>query len=177
MNPEKDSYRLLIENLPDAFGYHQIILDDQGKPVNYIIAEVNQAYEAMVGLKREAIIGKKATEIYPGIDNSDFDWVGTYGRVALTSEPVRFVRFYKPFGRSYDIIAYSDKPGYFAATFRDISEQKRTEQALEEAKAIYKDLFDKAPLGYQSLDEDGNFLMVNSAWLNTLVSRHINSAL
>jgi PAS domain S-box-containing protein len=168
LTPEHDSYRLLIEHLPDAFAYHQIILDDHGNPVDYIIVEINQAYEEMVGLKREAIIGKKATEIYPGIDHSDFDWVGTYGRVALTSEPTRFVRLYKPYGRWYDISAYSDKPGYFAATFRDISESKKTEQVLEETKALYKDLFDKAPLGYQSLDENGNFLMVNKAWLKIL---------
>jgi PAS domain S-box-containing protein len=168
LKPENKSYRLPIESLPDAFAYHQLILDDHGNPVDYIIVEINQAYEEMVGLKREAIIGKKATEIYPGIDHSDFDWVGTYGRVALTSEPTRFVRLYKPYGRWYDISAYSDKPGYFAATFRDISESKKTEQVLEETKALYKDLFDKAPLGYQSLDENGNFLMVNKAWLKIL---------
>jgi PAS domain-containing protein len=50
---EKDSYRLLIEHLPDAFAYHQIILDDQGIPVDYIFLEVNKAFEEMTGLKRQ----------------------------------------------------------------------------------------------------------------------------
>ncbi|EPR37672.1 PAS/PAC sensor hybrid histidine kinase [Desulfovibrio sp. X2] len=32
----------------------------------------------------------------------------------------------------------------------------------------FRQLFEEAPLGYQSLDADGNFLAVNQAWLETL---------
>ena len=32
----------------------------------------------------------------------------------------------------------------------------------------FEQLFDEAPLPYQSLDKDGNFLKVNNAWLETL---------
>ncbi len=125
MTPENNSYRLLIENLPDAFAYHQVVLDDHGNPVDYIFIEINAAYEEMTGLKREMIIGKKVTEIIPGIEKSEFDWIGTYGRVALDSKPIRFDSFFEPLSRWYDVSAYSDKPGYFAAIFRDISKHKQ----------------------------------------------------
>lgn len=39
---------------------------------------------------------------------------------------------------------------------------------LKESEARFHDLFEKAPLGYQSLDEEGRFLEVNQAWLDTL---------
>jgi PAS domain S-box-containing protein len=29
-------------------------------------------------------------------------------------------------------------------------------------------LYEKAPLGYQSLDENGHFIVVNQTWLDTL---------
>jgi len=32
MEPEKDKCRLLIEHLPDACAYHQIVTDSSGKP-------------------------------------------------------------------------------------------------------------------------------------------------
>lgn len=32
----------------------------------------------------------------------------------------------------------------------------------------YRELYEKSPLGYQSLDCDGNFLIVNRAWLDVL---------
>lgn len=41
-------------------------------------------------------------------------------------------------------------------------------QALRESENKFRALFEKAPLSYQSLDENGNFLNVNETWLNVL---------
>ncbi len=38
-------------------------------------------------------------------------------------------------------------------------------KALKESEERFKMLFDKAPIGYQSLDEDGHFIEVNESWL------------
>ncbi|MHB9140845.1 MAG: PAS domain S-box protein, partial [Paludibacter sp.] len=50
----------------------------------------------------------------------------------------------------------------------DISENKQTELALKESDERFQMLFNQAPLGYQSLDINGNFLEVNKQWLETL---------
>ena len=42
------------------------------------------------------------------------------------------------------------------------------EKALFDSEERFKLLFDEAPLGYQSLDIDGNFIEVNQQWLDTL---------
>ena len=36
MEHGNDKHRLLIENLPDAFAYHQMVTDSEGEPVDYI---------------------------------------------------------------------------------------------------------------------------------------------
>jgi diguanylate cyclase (GGDEF)-like protein/PAS domain S-box-containing protein len=51
---------------------------------------------------------------------------------------------------------------------RDINEQKETEFLIKRSEENFSNLFNRAPLGYQSLDEDGNFIEVNDAWLSTL---------
>jgi PAS domain S-box-containing protein len=47
-------------------------------------------------------------------------------------------------------------------------ERRRMEQTLQESEARYRDLFDNTNDLIQSVDMDGRFLSVNSAWLRTL---------
>ncbi len=51
---------------------------------------------------------------------------------------------------------------------RDISHRIYTEQALKESEEKFKLLYEKAPVGYQSLDEEGRLLDVNETWLELL---------
>ncbi|NTV18938.1 MAG: PAS domain S-box protein, partial [Bacteroidales bacterium] len=44
----------------------------------------------------------------------------------------------------------------------------KSEEALRVNEEKFVSMFEKAPLGYHSLDENGYFIEVNEAWLNTL---------
>lgn len=45
---------------------------------------------------------------------------------------------------------------------------KQSEETLSESEQKFETMFEQAPLSYQSLDEDGNFKVVNQTWLDTL---------
>lgn len=131
MMQEKDNYYLLIENMPDAFAYHRMIADSEGKFVNYEFIQVNNAFELIMGLQKHNVIGKKVTEVYPGIEKSAFDWIGTYSRVATTGVTIRFEQYFELSQSWYEVTAYSNEPGYFAVLFRDITGFKKEKASLE----------------------------------------------
>ncbi len=57
---------------------------------------------------------------------------------------------------------------YALGAFAREAERQQTEVALRESESRFRDLYEKAPLAYQSLDIEGRILEVNEAWLALL---------
>jgi PAS domain-containing protein len=67
-------YRELFESMIDGFSLHEIIVDENGTPVDYVFLEVNPAYERLTGLNSQEIIGKKGSQVIPDVEPN---WVDT----------------------------------------------------------------------------------------------------
>lgn len=52
--------------------------------------------------------------------------------------------------------------------YQEMERRKRADRALQESREHFRLLFDQAPIGYQSLDSDGNIIDVNATWLEKL---------
>jgi PAS domain S-box-containing protein len=125
-------YRSLFENMTDGFAFHEIVTDQAGKPVDYVFLEVNGAFEKLTGLRRRDVVGRRVTEVMPGIENEPADWIDSYGKVALTGQEARFERYAEKLGRWYAVTAYSPAPGKFATLFEDVTAHKLAQEALRE---------------------------------------------
>ncbi len=88
-----------------------------------------------------------------------------------TSDSIAFQTIHRrKDGSTYDVEAFLqlmplETPPVFVAIILDITRRKKAEEALKSSEVRFKRLFEKAPLGYQSLDFNGNFIEVNPAWL------------
>ncbi|KKM96585.1 hypothetical protein LCGC14_1176600 [marine sediment metagenome] len=154
-------YRLLFENMTAAFAYHKIIVDENNKPIDYQFWEANPAFEEFTGLKISDIIGKKVTEVLPGIENDPADWIGKYGKVALTRIPITFENYAEPLDQWFSVAAYSPKENYFAVTFTNITERKKAELALRRSREDYRDAYNRINLYKDVFTHDINNILQN----------------
>jgi PAS domain S-box-containing protein len=125
LEQSEEKFRILFDQMVSGFALHEIICDSKGDPIDYRFLEVNPAFERHTGLSRDKVSGKKVTEILPGIDK---ELIQTYGKVALSGEPIQFELFSPELDRHYEISAFSPRHGQFAVTFSDITARKEAEK-------------------------------------------------
>jgi hypothetical protein len=130
----EEKYRSLFENMIDGFAFHKVVVDEAEKTVDYVFLEVNSAFERLTGLQRNDIIGKRVTQVIPGIEKDPSDWIGVYGRVAVTGHAIRFEQNAAALNKWFSVSAYSPRKGYFASVFENITGRKLMEEALQRAR-------------------------------------------
>ncbi len=126
----------LFEHMNEAFALHEIITDDNGKPVDYRYLEVNPAFEKNTGLDIKKVLGKTVREILPGIEHDPANWIGKYGKVALTGKELVFEGYSQAIGEWYLVQAFSPQKGLFAVTFTNITERKKAEAQILEINSL-----------------------------------------
>jgi PAS domain S-box-containing protein len=137
LRTNEQRYRSLFENMLNGFAYCRMIFE-QSQPRDFIYLTVNGAFESLTGLKD--VVGKKATEVIPGIRETDPELIATYGRVASTGESIRFEAYVKALKMWFDISVYCPESGHFVAVFDVITERKQTEEALKVEQALLANL-------------------------------------
>src|SRR2546427_4613285 len=95
--------------------------------------EVNPSFEKQTGIQNAR--GRRMREIAP---QHEEHWFETYGRIALTGEPVRFESQAAQLQRWYDVYAFrTGEPAErkVAILFKDITERKQAEAELRRSES------------------------------------------
>jgi len=156
LRESEERYRSLFENMLEGYAYCRMLFE-QGTPLDFIYLGVNDAFKKITGLKE--VVGKKITEVIPGIRASNPELFEIYGRVALTGQPEKFETYIDTLGIWFSVTAYSPRKEYFVAVFDDITERKQAEEELR----LRAQLLDGATDSIFVSDFDGNFVYLNEA--------------
>lgn len=132
LRDSEKKYRKLFTNMLNGFAYHRVILDDNNLPLDHQFLEVNKAFEKLIGVNRKDIIGKNVTEVFPGIRDSSFDFIGEFGKVALTGETLHTEQYFTYLDKWFSFSVYSPEKEFFAVVFEDITDRKLAEIDREE---------------------------------------------
>lgn len=154
-------FKQVFDNSINGFALHEIVRDENGAAIDFRFLDVNAAFEVHTGIKREDAIGKLATEVLSGIEETDL--IQIYGDIALTGEAQRFERFYEPLHRYYLVTAFSTAPNQFATIFMDITERREAEEAIRKSERDFRTLFDSMTQGIVYQDRSGRIISANRA--------------
>lgn len=99
---------------------------------NFVIMDFNRSAELIEGVKKEDILGKKATEIFPGIKS--FGLLDVFKRVNDTGLPERLpISLYKDGTKESwrDNYVYKLPTGEIVAIYQDVTKEKKAQEELD----------------------------------------------
>ena len=161
LKESESRYHSLFESMLEGYAYCETVFE-QGQLCDFIYLEVNGAFEKLTGLKN--VVGKRVSEVIPGIRESNRELFAIYSRVALTGQPEKCETYLQVLGLWLSVGVYSRDPGHFVAVFDNITERKHAEAALLESKRFLRSTLDALSSHIAILDESGTIIEVNAAW-------------
>ena len=118
----------LVWSMNEGLAVHKVLYNETGEAEDYVVGDVNPAYEKLLNLSRKDIIGKKATEVYK---TEEAPYLEVYASVADDGEPQHFETYFEPMNKYFRISVFSPKKGEFATVFEDITLKKRAEEKIK----------------------------------------------
>ena len=157
----------IFSKMLNAFALHEIVLDDNNKPIDYIFIEVNDAFESMTGLKSDDIIGKTVTQVIPGIENDPARWIEVYGKVATTGEEIKFENRIQNTDHWFRVYAFSPEKNKFATIFEDISYQKKNEHKVISSEKKFREVIEYNAIPMILTDKNQDIVLYNKKFSET----------
>ncbi|WP_097027031.1 sensor domain-containing diguanylate cyclase/phosphohydrolase [Clostridium peptidivorans] len=147
-------YSDILEKAPFGYALQKVILNDDGDIDDCEYIEINDSFEKLTGLNKTQVIGKRATEVFPNVKGSDFDWISHYGNTAINRVESEFEQYLEDTGRWYKVKIYSPKKYYVITFFIDISNEIKE-------KELFKSTLISIAEGVIAVDLHGNIIMIN----------------
>jgi PAS domain S-box-containing protein len=116
-------YRSLFNSMQEGVAIHELI-HKNGAPENYVLLEVNRRYEEILGVRREDVVNKLATDVY---GSQGAPYLKQYAAVVDTGTPFQFETYFPPMDKYFLISVTPMGDDRFATIFFDITEQRQTE--------------------------------------------------
>ena len=166
LHEAEDKYRSLFSEMAYGAALHEVVTDSEGHAVDYVTLEVNGAFESLLGCRKEAVTGKRASDILPPDELRH--WLDIFGPVALLGTSCRY-EVYSPLNnKHFEGTAYSPGEGKFAVVFSDVTDRKEAQNQLEEKEERFRKIFDESPLGIVIVGSDHRFARANAAFCRML---------
>jgi PAS domain S-box-containing protein len=162
LKASESRYRSLFENMTEGYAYCRLLYDPDGKVADFIYLEVNKAFASLTGLRD--VVGRKVTEIVPGIRETNPELFEIYGRVASTGNVEKYETFLKALGIWFSVSVYSPAKDHFIAVFDNTTERKEAEAKIAFNEQRYRSLVEATTSMVWDTPASGQFEVEQPGW-------------
>ncbi|MDD2811665.1 bacteriohemerythrin [Rhodoferax sp.] len=138
LSQSEANYRNLFDHMQTGFAVHEVVRDEDGCVVDYVFLSANAAYGKITNLQPSNIIGRRVTEVLPGIEHDPVDWIGKFGKVASDGTPIQIEQYAVSLERWFAVFAYRPSADQFAVLVNDITARKKIEVDLRIAATAFE---------------------------------------
>jgi PAS domain S-box-containing protein len=153
-------YRTLFDNSEDGFMLLDPIFDENGKACDFRVLEVNHAYEQQTDTKATAIVGRRAKEVVPNLEQQ---WIALISNVIQTGKSEHCENYNQRTNKWYDAHYIPFAKGQVGILFRDITDRKKAEDALKNSEEKYRVYVESSPVPFFVINSERKYVEVNAA--------------
>lgn len=132
LRTSEEKFRQLFKHAVSGIAIHEMLFDEAGRAVDYVILEANEAFESHTGIPVPQVLGRPISEVFTGAEAPPF--LKEYETVVLTGEPMEFEAYFPPLQRHFFISTYRIGTRQFASVFADITKRKEAEESSRQAE-------------------------------------------
>ena len=111
----------------EGVAIHQLIFDNNGTPIDYLILKVNKGFEKLLGYKKIDSEGKLASELYGSVPALD-----DYSNVVLSKTPKKFEYYFPLLNKYFNVSVAPWNDIGFITIFMDMTDKIVSQKKLEE---------------------------------------------
>ncbi len=134
---EEQHFQQLFDHMRDGVAVCRAV--DEGS--DFVFVEINEAGRALSGNRREEVVGRRVTEVFPAVERIGL--LDVFRRVWRTGQPeghpaVLYAEM--PIEQWVEHYVYKLPSGLIVAIYADISQQRRGDEALRESEERYRSI-------------------------------------
>lgn len=133
-----ESFKCVYDNSPIAFSLLEIIYDNNGKPVDFILKYLNKA---RANIENQSIDETFTYNFHDCLQQDHKEWLEIFAEVAITGKNVFIKKYIKDLDKHLSFNCYQAAYGYCAYLLFDVTQEEKVNQH------IITDLYDTIPSG------------------------------
>jgi len=134
-----DVYYQFFVNSPFAYSCHRVIAGENGRPVDYVFLEYNQAFEQLMGLEGKEIHHQRLFDIFPFLLDKE-EWKENLAQAVFNRKPLKIDIKHHSTQQWTRMNVFQLEPDIYGCIYTDVTKEYKQDKEIESFLRINIDL-------------------------------------